>query len=876
MSRIIPIPTTRVGDLFVRQRLTQQAQLDQLAMFELQNQVSTGRRLQLPSDDAPSALRAINLQRLLDRKGQIRTNLQGSTLYLSDTESRLGDVSDMLISLRGEALGVAGTLATDAERRTVVQSIDEALGELVNLANSKSLGRYLFAGSRSQDQPYRFNGQYVEFLGNEGTLRSYVDLERLFETNLSGSEVFGGISTAVQGSVDLDPHTSAETLVSTINGGAGIGSNPAITISINTGLATESAVVDLSGAVTLGDVARLIEAGAPAEVTVNVTGTGLVLTSDDGFPVSVAEVAQGRTARELGILSDPDVPATDTITGDDLNPAVLKTTRLNDLLGTQAQGGVDPTGANNAIRLTAALNGDDFNDVTVIFEDLAVAGAEVANYDSGTNTLRVQIESGASTAAQVAAAINTEGTFTAAADYHDATSSTQIGSGAIDLGGAPDMSFANVTSGGSGEILDTASGLILTNGGESVTLDISDAQTVEDLLNLINGAGLGLLAEINADRDGINVRSRLSGADLTIGENGGTTATQLGIRTYTGETKLEALNRGLGVPTTADLEELDTSKLDTLDITARNGTNFVVDVSSAASLQEIVDLINGAPANTPPTAVLARLTANGNGIELIDLSGGPFTNDLQVADTSAAEYLGLQDSPVVNEDGDQLIAGDNVLGHDLMIEARDGTQLWIDLADAVTIQDVMDRINDAANAAGVNLAAQLAAIGNGLELVDTSVGPGSLSVHALEGSQAAHYLGFVPAGETEISSSTGALQSEDRNTIETDSVFNTLMRLRTALEDGDVVAIGREIDRLDEDLSRVNLARGEIGARLQNLNIIDLRLQDENVQLRAALSEEVDVDLVEAISSLTARQYAFEASLRTAGSLLQLSLLNFI
>jgi hypothetical protein len=36
------------------------------------------------------------------------------------------------------------------------------------------------------------------------------------------------------------------------------------------------------------------------------------------------------------------------------------------------------------------------------------------------------------------------------------------------------------------------------------------------------------------------------------------------------------------------------------------------------------------------------------------------------------------------------------------------------------------------------------------------------------------------------------------------------------------------------------------------------------------------VDLVQAISDLTARQYAFEASLRTAAGLLQLSLLNFL
>ena len=75
------------------------------------------------------------------------------------------------------------------------------------------------------------------------------------------------------------------------------------------------------------------------------------------------------------------------------------------------------------------------------------------------------------------------------------------------------------------------------------------------IAELINGADLGLVAEINAARDGINVRSRLSGADLTIGENGGTLATQLGIRTYTAESKLTDFNRGVGVPTATDPAE---------------------------------------------------------------------------------------------------------------------------------------------------------------------------------------------------------------------------------------------------------------------------------------------------------------------------------
>jgi flagellin-like hook-associated protein FlgL len=896
MSRIIPVPTTRVGDFFVRQRLTGQVQLDQLDLYRLQNQVSTGQRLQLPSDDSPAALRAINLQRLLDRKGQIHTNLQSSDGFLSAAGSSISSISNLLIRIRAEAVGVAGTLSTDQDRQAVVQHIDQALQTLVDTGNASFQGRYLFSGSRATVKPFVYDGQFVEYHGNEGSLRSYVDLERLFETNLAGTEVFGGISAEVLGSADLNPHVTPDTLLSTLNGGEGISRNAAVAVSVNTGVLTETSVVDLSSAVTIGDVARLIELNAPpgTSVTANVTGTGLVLSTTSGT-IFVSEVAQGRTARELGILTPEGAPVSSTLVGSDVDPEVLKTTPLANLLGTKAQGRLVLNGSNNDLVITAAQNGVSLNGVTVEYVGGGTAGSEVVSYNAGTSTLTVQVQEGFSTANQVAAAITAEGTFTAHADYRDVSSTAQAGTGAVEA-----WMFGVVTSGGSGEVLDTTSGLILNNGGQSVTLDISTAQTVEDLLNLIRNTHLGLHAEINVAGNGINVRSRWSGADLTIGENGGTTATQLGLRTYTGDTQLADFNRGVGVETTASLETLDTSKLDSLRIFARNGVQIDVDLSTATSLEDVVDLINNDSENNVvspnpligTTTITAQLSASGNGINLVDSSS--VTNDaLRVeapSGSQAAEYLGFvhagtttHSSTLTDADGNFLVSGKNVLGHDMRITARDGTQLWIDLAGAETVQDVIDRINANPNAGPTSVTARLAIVGNGIELVDASTGTGTLTVQSIEGSAAAHHLGFVAAGQTssdpadvQVSGANQVLTSEDRHTYETDSVFNALLRLRTALDQGDVPEIGRSIERLDEGMNRINFAASEIGIRQQNLGIVDIKLQDENVQLRSALSQDLDVDLVEAISNLTARQYAFEASLRSAASLLQISLLNFI
>ncbi|MFV2066771.1 MAG: hypothetical protein ACC645_07290, partial [Pirellulales bacterium] len=69
---ISSVPSTRVSDLLIRNRLLSQMQSDQKDLFRIQNQLSTGRRIALPSDDAPAALRASKLQQLIERKDQVR------------------------------------------------------------------------------------------------------------------------------------------------------------------------------------------------------------------------------------------------------------------------------------------------------------------------------------------------------------------------------------------------------------------------------------------------------------------------------------------------------------------------------------------------------------------------------------------------------------------------------------------------------------------------------------------------------------------------------------------------------------------------------------------------------------------------------------
>ena len=94
----------------------------------------------------------------------------------------------------------------------------------------------------------------------------------MFATNVNGNSVFGTLSPGVQGSTDLNPVVTADTAWPICTVGKGI-SKGSITVSDG----VHTSIVDLSGASTVGDVARIIEANPPAgrQVTVDITPTGL-------------------------------------------------------------------------------------------------------------------------------------------------------------------------------------------------------------------------------------------------------------------------------------------------------------------------------------------------------------------------------------------------------------------------------------------------------------------------------------------------------------------------------------------------------------------------------------------------------------------------
>ncbi len=515
---IEPLQLARVTNQLSASVTASQLTLTQRELLLVENQISTGKLFSEPSDNPSAAAVTMQLQRTIEQRSTYLGNISNAQSQLGQVDNSLGSLTTLIQQAQNIASSDVNSDVTPAQRQADSQIISSIYNQVLSLSNTQYNGLYLFGGDKNTAPPFVTKNGGVQFVGSGTVLQNSVDTTTDVPFMVSGADVFGATSSQVQGSADLTPALTAQTRISDLRGATGIGVQLGA-VQISNGTTTK--LVDLSNADTIGDVVNAINSAGVGGITATIANGGLTLGGNTTDNITVADVAKGQTAAELGILKTtgggPGVP----------------------LVGTGTQPNVTVLTPLSALRDGAGI------------------------------------------------------------DLH---------------------------------------GLKISNGTQSAAISFASATTVGDLLNDINGSSTAVQAQINAAGTGIDIVNPTQGLQMTVTENGGTSADELGLRSFSTQTPLSDLNGGKGVtfaPSGADLK-----------ITPSNGASFSITLAGAKTVQDVLDKINAASGGT----VTAGFSANSNGITLTDSTPGPGTLSVTNANGStAAGDLGLnQNAPAGN------------------------------------------------------------------------------------------------------------------------------------------------------------------------------------------------------------------------------------
>ncbi len=170
-------------------------QQQQQKLAKLQQQISTGVRLQKPSDDPSAAAKILELEQSVSQNLQFQDNINLAEQRLKRQDAVLASYATVLNRVR--ELAVQGNNAPlDATARAALAAeIDQRLEELVSLANTRDgNGDFLFAGYQNASAPFTSSTigsrSFVSFNGDPGIRSIQISENRRVEVDIPGEEIF--------------------------------------------------------------------------------------------------------------------------------------------------------------------------------------------------------------------------------------------------------------------------------------------------------------------------------------------------------------------------------------------------------------------------------------------------------------------------------------------------------------------------------------------------------------------------------------------------------------------------------------------------------------------------------------------------------------
>jgi len=172
----------------------------QSALLQVSQQLSSQRKLLGPADDPVAASREVALDATLKANEQMLRNQSDAKGALETVENHLVSAGNTLQAALTRVVQAGGGGLNEENRQSILADLKSLRDQLMSVANSQDEnGNYLFAGYRSDTQPFVRNAAGVAYQGDSGVRQSQIGPNRMIDVSLTGGYLFGDIPTGSNG-----------------------------------------------------------------------------------------------------------------------------------------------------------------------------------------------------------------------------------------------------------------------------------------------------------------------------------------------------------------------------------------------------------------------------------------------------------------------------------------------------------------------------------------------------------------------------------------------------------------------------------------------------------------------------------------------------
>ena len=157
-------------------------------------QMSTGKRVNRPSDDPIAASQAIVLSQSQSQNSQFALARTFATQKVSLEDNVLTQVNTAISSVREKLVYASNGTLSDDDRLSLATDIQGIRDQLMNLANTTDgNGRFIFAGYKTESSP--FDAATGDYNGGAEAITQQVDTARNMTISHTGQQIFESITS---------------------------------------------------------------------------------------------------------------------------------------------------------------------------------------------------------------------------------------------------------------------------------------------------------------------------------------------------------------------------------------------------------------------------------------------------------------------------------------------------------------------------------------------------------------------------------------------------------------------------------------------------------------------------------------------------------
>ncbi len=204
----------RITDLMISNDYLYNLNSTKSLVDQLQTEIATGNKIQKPSDSPSGTVNILGWNNQIDQANTLISNIGSGLSFVNDSTQQMQNIQDQITSVLSN-LTQAQNATNNQNLGNIAQQIDSSLSLILDSANSKSEGKYLFSGTDYTAAPFGYtaDGKSIEVKDSSisGVQNIYISPDVKQQINFPGSDVFG---TIVKGGGNIDSSTAVGATVS--------------------------------------------------------------------------------------------------------------------------------------------------------------------------------------------------------------------------------------------------------------------------------------------------------------------------------------------------------------------------------------------------------------------------------------------------------------------------------------------------------------------------------------------------------------------------------------------------------------------------------------------------------------------------------------